>query len=209
MKKIFLSALCSLSILSADVVLSEKLIEEDIDQDQYQLFITNTKSTSTKGLACTLIYQGNLYKKMGEKDSYYPKDVEDAIQNVEKNIIFKNWFHDVNLYSEIDYDFSVKKFDFKHYENLEEILQTTEYRNKEGQLVTTIHKLLQGEDSFFAIGTFHLKDDYKTIFDSSNDTSYQYHKGLISIMYSTKRELEAALSAKKLSNEGNFNNEAY
>jgi hypothetical protein len=213
LKKVLLSSLYTCAILSADVTLTEKLLDEDIGQEQYQLFVTNTQGVSIEGLSPKIVYEGNLYKRLrengkGDKKEYYPEDVKEAISGVEDLEIFEDWFKEVYLFRRGGGAYGLIS-NFKDFKDVEEVLRVSEYRTSEGELITTVHKLIQGEDSKFFLGGTELEDDYETIFKSSDDTSYQYHKGIISIMYTTQREFNKALKQKMIDSKGKFENETY
>jgi len=212
MKKILLVLFCSLVTLNADVVLTKKLQDGDIGQDQYQLFVTNTKKVSLKELTPKVVHQGNLYRRLAQnrKVSEYPKDVKVAITKIKDLDEFEDWFDEVNLYNELQ-NLTLRltlKYSFRQYFNFEEILKITEYRDDKNKLKTVVYKLLQAQDTIALFKSYDLEDDYDEIFNSSNDTSYQYNGGDISILFSSKQQYDTAMK-KRLKTNKDFKNEIY
>lgn len=155
LKNIAISLLVASSLLNAKVTLSKKLIENDIDAEQYQLFVTKTVDVPLDELTSKVVFEGEMKEYIEANKLKEDSKLEALISN--RSTVGK---------------YVSSAFFATAFENNEYVKCVDFYSGD--TLKSRIVKYIIADDDLS-------KKEREEIYKTSNDTSYHYNDGHIVI----------------------------
>jgi len=160
-------------LLNAEIKLTEELIDNDIETNEYQLFVTKTVDVSIDNLKSEVIFTGELedyFEKYREK---YEQDMEEELAIIASStgkVLFRSIFGGLLFGDNSNVFFGDANY-----------VQVTDY-TKNGKFVTRIIKYIVSDENL-------PKEDQQMIYATTNSDNYHFNEGQAKLIFTTDRKL--------------------
>jgi len=160
-------------LLNAEVKLTQELIDNDIETNEYQLFVTKTVDVPTDGLKSKVIFTGELEDYLVKYREKYEQDMQEElalIANSTGKILFRSVFGGLLFGDNSNIFFGDANY-----------VQVTDY-TKDGKFVTRIIKYIVSDENLPL-------EDQEMIYDTTNSDNYHFNEGKVKLIFTTDQKL--------------------
>ena len=172
MKKILIMLFMAM-LLNAEVKLTKELIDNDIETNEYQLFVTKTVKISTDNLKSEVIFTGELEDYLEKYREKYEQDMQEElaiIANSTGKFIFKSVFGGLLFGDNSNIFFGDANY-----------VQVTDYTDN-GKFVTRIIKYIVSDENL-------PKEHQEMIYATTNSDNYHFNEGQAKLIFTTDKKL--------------------
>ncbi len=173
MKKIFVLMVFISVLLNAEVKLTKELIDNDIETNEYQLFVTKTVNISIDNLKSEVIFTGELEDYLEKYREKYEQDMQDELALIASStskIVFKGLFGGLLFGDNSNVFFGDANY-----------VQVTDY-SKDGKFVTRIIKYIVSDENLPI-------EDQNIIYATTNSDNYHFNEGQAKLIFTTDKKL--------------------
>lgn len=172
MKKILMMMLMSV-LLSAEVKLTKELIDNDIETNEYQLFVTKTVNIPTDNLKAEVIFTGELEDYLEKYREKYEQDIQEELEliaNATGKFLFRAFFNGILFGDNSNIFFGDANY-----------VQVTDFTDN-GKFVTRIIKYIVSDENLPI-------EDQKMIYATTNSDNYHFNEGQAKLIFTTDKKL--------------------
>ncbi len=169
MKKILILIAFICTLVNAEVKLTKELIDNDIETNEYQLFVTKTVNIPTDNLKAKVVFIGELEDYFEKYKTIYEQDMTEELS------LIAGETGKVILRAAFSLDNSNIFFGDANY------AQVTDYTNN-GEFATRIIKYIISDENL-------PKEDQEMIYATTNSDSYHFNKGKVRLLFTTDKQL--------------------
>jgi hypothetical protein len=174
MRKIFVLLAFMSVVLNAEIKLTEELIDNDIETNEYQLFVTKTVNVSTDNLKSKVVFTGEIEDYLEKFREKYEQHIQEELALIAGETVK---FIARSIFGKLaGGDNSNIFFGDANY------VQVTDY-TKDAKLVTRVIKYIVSDENLPL-------EDQNMIYATTNSDSYHFNEGKVKVLFTTDKQLD-------------------